>query len=253
MTIPLKEIDLRKDESLFYTLVGNKVEKWRCRWVIEDLERQGCWGEESSSQWLSGLLRPLGTSFSALIALTIPCARWPRDSCFFMLRASSCISHIYDSPLAFPLLFSPCTLLMERKICVAYGTYPTSIFGYYLLRRPCSHLVIEVDFLLGRQADWLIMSKSPFFNSQTPNLMNYLLPPLCVWMISCGYAAVLSLRIPNTFFPWTMKYLHPHNNKSTFQYTNPDFGARLPYVESWCCCFSPMRTSDTLVNFFNPH
>ena len=105
-----------------------------------------------SIQWLSSILSPLGTSFSALIALTIPCARLPRDPCLFMLRASSCISHICDSPLALPLLSSPCTLLMQRKICVAYGTYKTSIYGYNLLRRPFNHLVIEVDFLLSGQA-----------------------------------------------------------------------------------------------------
>lgn len=128
-----------------------------------------------SIQWLSSILRPLGTSFSTLTALTIPCARLPQDPCFFVLRASSCISHICDSPLALLLLSSPCTLLMQRKICVAYGTYKSSIFGYYLLRRPFNHLVIEVDFLLRGQADWLIISKSPFFNSQTPNLICYFL------------------------------------------------------------------------------
>ena len=65
-----------------------------------------------SIQWLSRILRPLGTSFSALTALTIPCARLPQDPCFFVLRASSCISHICDSPLALLLLSSP--LMVEN-------------------------------------------------------------------------------------------------------------------------------------------
>ena len=112
MTSPAEGIDLRKDEGLFYTLAGNKLGKLRCRQVMGDLERL-LKRKDYTIQWLSSLLLPLGASFSALTALTefhmrsLPLRAW---SCFVHL-------HLCDPPLALPLLFSPSTLFMQRKVC----------------------------------------------------------------------------------------------------------------------------------------